>query len=343
MVIQIIIGVLVMSSFLSAIYASATTVDVAETFTQEREMIAKHTNPTSWFVTVNAKPTERLVKLLQLDGLYDPNDSLQEIVKKTQKAWLQGIQGQNNKERTDFKDSAQQEKISQVVESLVQELGLYNAHTPALRKYKYGCCLGSFLDGIRGNLKELIDQWNEGVRFENLIFFTGERYLRNAAGKEDDIEKLINPANSPLRIKNGWKMPKGAAYKTEYDLCKLIWDQTELPEDMRIALEDKVTFVNAPAPEGKPRPGTKDCYNLWLKGSPDPGTMLAASHPLVWTYQQLAGQNILGDNYPLDISAKEVTPQMRQIYKERLVSLIQDTVAKCLYEISQQPQFNISK
>lgn len=310
---------------------------VTDDLTTVRQQLAKRSNPARWFITENGKPTEHLVELLKLDNLYDPNDRLEQIVAKTQKAWVQCVQGQNNKERTDLKDTVQQQEIRQKVEAIVQELGLFDERKPALDHYTYGSCLGAFLDGVRMRLSYLIEEWKKGKRFDELVFFSGERYLRKEPGREDDIEQLKNPKSSPLTLKAGWKMPENAPYETEYDMCKLVWDQTEIPEDMKTALEGRIVFVNAPRPAGKERPSTKDCYLKWMNDNkPQPGTMLAPSHPVIWTYQQLAGENILGDQYPLDTCAHAATPEMRKIYQEKIVSLVQDTAAKCLYELNER-------
>lgn len=315
------------------LYSATATNDLATA----RELLAKRSDPARWFITEDDKPTERLVMLLKLDNLYDPNDKLEQIVAKTQKAWVQCVQGQNNKERTDLKDTLEQQEIRQKVESIVQELGLFDERKPALDEYTYGACLGAFLDGVRMRLGYLIEEWKKGKRFDTLVFFTGERYLRKGAGKEDDIQQLITPKNSPLTLKAGWKMPENAPYETEYDMCRLVWDQTEIPEDMRKALDGHIVFVDAPRPEGKERPSTKDCYVKWIKDDkPQPGTILAPSHPIIWTYQQLAGENCLGDQYLLDTCAHAATPEMRKIYQEKIVSIVQDTAAKCLYELNER-------
>ena len=306
----------------------------------DKQLLLNRPDPARWFITEDGKPTERLITLLELDNLYDPNDTLAKIVEKTQKAWIQSIQGQNNKERTDYKDTEKQAEIRSKVEAIVQEIGLFDERKPALSHYKYGACLGATLGGVRNNLSLLIKEWQKGIRFDSLVFFTGERYLRNEPGKDDDIQKLLHPHESPLKLKEGWTMPENTAYKTEYDMCRLVWDQTEIPEDMKKALDGKVLFVDSPRPEGRERPGTKDCYVTWMqKYNPEPGTMLAPSHPIVWTYQLLAGENTLGDKYPLDTCAPAATPELRKKHQERIVSLVQDTAAKCLYELNQRKNY----
>src|ERR1700733_6890911 len=96
-------------------------------------LVAKE--PASWFVTKDNKPTKELQALLELDGLYDPNDSLEQIVQKTQKNWLQVNQGP--KERTDLIDSDTQKETRQKVENILEKLGYFNAKKPTQNHYTY--------------------------------------------------------------------------------------------------------------------------------------------------------------------------------------------------------------
>lgn len=293
--------------------------------------------PSSWFITKDGKPTERLVELLSLDGLYDPNDGLSEIVAKTQKSWVMVQQGRDGKERTDLQNTSGQEKIKTLVEKIARDIGLFEARPPLLKHYDYGVCYGVFLDGVRTRLSEFVEAWNNGVRFKSLVFLTGERYLRKEEGQQDSLSLLTDPTKSSIKFKENWSLKDGTPYETEYDLCKIVWEQSEIPEDMRIALEGKVVFVNAPRPDGQQRPGTKDTYYTWLKDEkPASGTILAFSYPILWPYQHIAAENCLNENYPLDTCAAALSPELRAANQERLVSLVQDTVAKCLFELSQR-------
>lgn len=283
-------------------------------------------DPARWFLTEEGKPQERLISLLEIDKLYNPNDSLEQLVKKTQEAWVKVRQGQNNKERADLVDTQEQQSLREKVARITQEIGLFGARLPEHSHYKYGAWLGATLDGVRLRLRCLIEAWNRGVRFDTFIVFTGYRPLR----ADEPLEKLLI---SPLKMKPGWQMAQDAPYKTEYDMMKLVLEQTELPEDMAKALEGKIVFVNAPKPDGEARASTKDCYLEWLKTNPEKGSMLAYSHPLIWPYQQLAGENVLGSEFQLDTCAEEVSQEILNANQARLVSLVQDVAAKCLYEL----------
>ncbi len=275
------------------------------------------TAPASWFFTDEGKPTECLKELLELDNLYDPTDNMQQIVDKTQKKWIQTNQGQNNKERTDLVDSAEQKEKKRKIEQIVSELGLFEAKNPERSTYRYGAINGAFLEGVRHRTNLLIEYWKKGYHFEKVVVLTGDRKLRKEPGQEDDPKKLK-------------KLPENIRYETEYDMCKLVIEETDFPVDMK----ERIIFVDAPAPLGKARPSTKDCFEEWLKAHPEPGAILATSHPVVWCYQQLAGNNCLPKEFPLDTCAKAADESERQKYEKNLVSIIQDTVAKCLYEIN---------
>ncbi len=323
--------------FLTINLSAAETKEHALYMQTSKEILAKRSDPARWFITADGKPTTPLIRLLQIDNLYDPNDTLDQIAKKTQTNWVEVVHGKNLKEIPDLKDTPAQQEMRQKVEAIAEEIGLFDERSPALTHYDYAACPGAFVDGVRHRLSYLIELWKKGLRFDKLIFFTGARPLRLEKGREDDIEKITSPQNSPLTIKAGWKLQENAPYKTEYDMCKLIWEQTEIPDDMYKSLEGKVVFINAPAPEGQERPSTKSCYITWLKEyTPEPGTILAASHPMLWCYQQLSGENALGSAFLLDTCARGATAQVRQRYQERIVSLIQNTVAKCLYEIDKK-------
>lgn len=293
-------------------------------------------DPIGIFVTDSLKPQPLLIELLQLDNLYDPNDSLQDIVDKTQKKWVAVRQGQNQRERTDLIDSPEQQRIREKVVAVAERMGLFSRKAPSMCHYTYGACLGSFLSGVRKRLMALIEAWEQGVTFDTLVFFSGERDLRKGVGEPDDFEALCDPQRSPLPFKANWKRPnlQDVCYETEYDMMRLVWEQVQLPEDMAASLVGRVIFVNALKSNGK-RPSTADTYIAWLRDyQPLPGSLLAPSDPLLWCYQQLVGMRVLGQGFLVDTTNPGSMPQLMKTYQTSIVSLIFDTVAKCLYEIN---------
>lgn len=261
----------------------------------------------SLFLTKEDKPTEGLIELLSIDSLYDPQDSLATIQKKTQEAWIAAHYGTKGIERCDLNDSPEQKTKKLKVIEAAKNLGIFQANSPSKKQYNYAMVLGGFREGILYRLKALITLWQQGTRFDALYFLSGERPLR--ADKDGEAPDC----------------------KTEYDLCKLIWNTYDVPQEMREALEGKVFFVNAPR-GNQERPGTKEIYETWLKTyQPAPGSIVACSHPLYWTYQQLSAQNVVGSNYQLETIAQSYDYTKNE---QNIVSVVHDTVAKCLYELS---------
>lgn len=311
--------------------------EINPSFAKEKNcsFVFEETDPTSIFFTKELKPTPLLTELLILDGLYEPNDTITDIVRKTQNKWIAVRQGKDQKERSDLIDSEAQKAIAPQVVEIASKMGLFDEKAPKLKKYNYGICLGAFLNGVRSRLALLIDAWEKGIRFESLYFLTGERDLRSGPGEQDDFALLCDATRSVLPFKADWQPPRreSITYNTEYDMVKIIWEQTAIPQSMEQELQGKVFFVDAKK-NGAARPSTRDTYILWLQEyHPLPGTILATSHPLLWVHQQLAGMNIVGQKYPLDTISSAASAQLIAFYEKGIVSLILDTVAKCIYEI----------
>lgn len=288
-------------------------------------------NPKWLFIQKEDALTESTIKLLMLDDLYKEGDSLADVVKKTQERWISVTAGVGNRERTDLCDSEIQKNQKETVLEVVDELKLVETRSPSLTHYHYALCLGAFLDTVKDRLAAAIEAWESGVKFDSLVFLTGERTLRKNAGEKDDLQKIIDCQHPSLKFKEGWVLPEGVPYETEYDMVCLILDQLCLPEEMAKELEGKIVIVNAPRGE-LPRPTTSTTYRVWLDSyKPEKGaSILAFSSPLVWAYQDLAARNILGDEYPLETVASSFASPSQH---PALISLVKDTVAKCLYEI----------
>ncbi|MDB6081844.1 MAG: hypothetical protein JWO53_1116, partial [Chlamydiia bacterium] len=92
----------------------AITMEVARSILDKR-------NPEALFVTKEGKLTEHVIQLLKLDNLYDEKDSLAAVVDKTQKSWVGVVQGKDNKERTDLKDSENQKNMREKVEAIARK------------------------------------------------------------------------------------------------------------------------------------------------------------------------------------------------------------------------------
>ncbi len=290
------------------------------------------------FVDEKGNLTENIITLLKLDNIYSEGDNLASVQDKIITHWVASgaVQG---KEHTDVVDSPEREKIRPEIIKIASSLGLFDEQKPSLQHYDYAICLGSFLDSVRNRLTQLVKLWQLGIRFDSLIFLTGERYLRKGPGQKDDYADFINPAKSPLPFKSNWS-PLPSPYETEYDMCMQIFEQVEIPQDMQKALENKVIFVNAPKGE-KTRPNTKDTYVTWIETyHPVPGTVLASSDPLFFSYQHLGAVLILDETFVIDTVAPRAPYLILKIYEPSLATIVLDVIAKCLIEIHKTAEQN---
>jgi hypothetical protein len=298
-------------------------------------------SPRQEFVRSQGVISDNLATLLKITGLYDEKDSLEDIVNKTQQHWISGIQGSGGKERTDFIDSAEQKKIAKPVIEWAKKMKLFDERKPLLRRYDYGVVLGTNLKAVRERIAQFVRAWEEGIRFDKLVFLSGERDLRKGEGEPESIAVLCDPSKSPLAFKKGWSLNKDTPYETEYDMVLILWDQLEIPQDMADALKGKIEFINAPR-GSYPRPSTKDTFEVWMNTHPKPGTILAYGYPLLWVQYQIVGENVLQKKgFALDTAAYALSEEDQKQYGHAFCALILDTVAKVLFEIK-QAQFEMN-
>lgn len=273
------------------------------------------------------QPTSLLKQLLLLYGI--SANTLDEIVTETQRHWIAVQQGAGGIERRDLIDNPAQQALREQTINLAVQLALFEARNPTFNHYPYAICLGAFLEGARARFALLLDMWKNGIRFDSLIFLGSDRPLRSKKGENEELTILCDQAQAPYAFKPGWLRPNPEArYETESDMLKLIWEQADVPQDMLDQLQGKVVFIEARSVRGK-RPATGDCFREWLKNeNPQPGRVLAASSPLLSNYQHLVGLNALGPDYPLETICRAGNPS------EAKVTVILDTIAKCLYELA---------
>ena len=271
----------------------------------------------AYFIEPDGQLKESLIELLRLDDLYEPGDGLDQAVEKTQKKWLGVVQGKGGKERVDLMDPPEWKALEGSVEKAVDRMGLSLGREPSLKNYDYAFLYGAFFKGMRYRLRRILEAWDSGIRFKELVVLTGDRKIRLGEGSPDNTEGLV--ATKPL--------------ETEEDLAELLLANTELPAGI------KVTFIKCRHGRAG-RPSTKDTLKTWLETAPLPGTILAPTHPLIFVYQDLAAKNVLPETFLIDTTAKPFNRRGLGSSKGGYVSLVFDTIAKSLYEIHSKPTVN---
>ena len=207
------------------------------------------------------------------------------------------------------------------------ELGLVNEITPSFMKYDTAICYGALLSRVRLRLSYLVEQWNKGIRFNELVFLGGERPLNPDLENE---KELLNPIESPLTLRKDWVPPQKLP-TNEAEMEELVWNQSEIPQEMRNHV--KVTFVNTPMqPIPKTpayrRPTTDDTILHWLKEEkPKAGTYLFVSNGPYTLRQDLSARNMMPKNFGIDTIGDKTNPSLP-------VALYLDELARWIDQMS---------
>ncbi len=257
--------------------------------------------------------TKNLVDLLEIVG-YEGSESksIDKINEWAQKNLLR--KGERWEEQT-----AKFEGLKERILPLLTNMGFINGVRPHFGTYEGAIIHGATLGRVRLRLFDLVSEWNKGVRFQDLIFFGGERALDPHLESE---ENLTSDKNSPLKIREGWMRPETLP-KTEAEMIRFVFEQADLPEEMR---KLNVVFVSAAMKQegGKSvRPSTEDTIRSWLETSPKGSRYLAVSNAPYIVRQGLLMQG-MDPTRQYDTIGVEVSSQER-------MAIILDEVARVIF------------
>ncbi len=222
-----------------------------------------------------------------------------DIIAETQKRWLRKAG-----ERWEMAELSDEQK--QTVLDWATEQGMFSSEKPCRSSYDKALILGATTSRMKKRLNYLKELWEEGVRFREIVWLTGDRPLDSRV--DDFLDRIDN----------------------ESQAAHLLWEETDLPEEMRNL---PVVFIAAPMKrEGDTlkRPNTEDTLIAWLEKKPGPHTALFISDQPFCGYQFAVIDTCLPDYISFDVAGKgtEGTPSAavtldslaRRIYQESLRS-----------------------
>lgn len=242
------------------------------------------------------------VALSQLATALDiPQDT--DIIVETQKRWLR----KSGQERWEITELSQEQR--QFVLNWAKEQGLFSAWKPVCKTYDKALILGATTDRMQMRLDYLKKLWDEGTRFSEIVWLTGDRPL------DKRIDYLTDRCSN------------------ESEAAHVIWEETKLPEEMRHL---PVVFVEVPMKiqdSCLKRPNTEDTIVAWLKIAPEPCKALFVSDQPFCGYQfavvkaslpssisfDLVGQGVDATSHPA-AAAITLDTIARWIYQENLVT-----------------------
>ncbi len=270
----------------------------------------------------NYHPRIKLLELLKILGMENLNKFEKEIIQINHWAQTNLLrQGERWQEQT-----TRFEELKPKLKPLLIELRFVDSMPPHFQEYQGAIVHGALLSRVRLRLHYLIEQWKQGIRFSTLYFLSGERPLEP---QEKNKESFIQDDDSPLKIRKGWHFSE--VPKTECEMIQLVWNQSEIPSDMREEVE--VHFINAPMKEdiksGKlMRPTTEDTVKAWLKTEPIPGRYLAVTNAPYINRQDIVMRAIAPDEYGFDTVGSSASEQEK-------MAIFLDELARYIFQMNQ--------
>ncbi len=272
----------------------------------------------------NYQPRVKLLQILELVGMEPLNKSERAVIQIND--WAQ----KNLLRRGERWDEQTQkfEALKPQIKPLLSELGFVEASTPNFKDYQGAIVHGALLSRVRLRLHYLAEQWKQGARFSHLYFLSGERDLEDHENKA----ALLDDRDSLLKIRKDWVPPQEFP-KTECEMIQLVWDQAEIPQEMRQGVD--LYFINAPKKTdpktGKKtiRPNTDDTVETWLKAKPLYGRYLVITNAPYTNRQDLVMRTIAPCQYGFDTIGPAASDQERvAIYLDELARFIFQTKQK---------------
>lgn len=240
--------------------------------------------------TLDPTALSQLAKQLGID----PNEDL---VSATQKHWLR----KPGQERWEVAELPPEDRA--FVLNWAKEQGLYEDWAPIRTTYDKAMILGATTSRMQLRLDYLIQLWNEGTRFDEIVWLSGDRPL------DKRVDSLTDRC------------------QTEAEAARILWEETLLPEEMRNL---PVVFIAAPMKNnGSSRPNRQDTLIAWLKTSPKPcSTLLVSSQPHCGA--EFAAINaILPTSFLFDLVGPGINPENHPT--EAAITL--DSIARWIYMI----------
>lgn len=200
-------------------------------------------------------------------------------------------------------DSHQKQRVL----SHLEKMGLIKELKPESNDFDYAFVLGATVPRMKARLNQLINQWNEGVRFHKIIFLSGQRPLT------DDIDRTDELVNESVGRNATEDQKKKIRPHTEVEAARLLYQSTDMPEAM---LKVDTQFISSPRylVDGRwERGNTRDNIKYWLQMKPEPGKVLVISNQPHAFYQQEVIRQELPPEFITEVSAQKAQDNARFI------------------------------
>ncbi len=220
------------------------------------------------------RPTERFARFLR--DIKIPGETLLEINAALQAAFVPKKADGQAVERWNL-PTLSEEFTEQAIRAHLGDLGFLYKTMPQKTFYRRAGWPGAKVIRAGARLLDLVEAWKTGVRWDELVVFTGDRPLE----KDETFVKARESVKDTSLWGGTDDFEWEAITKTEGAMMQSLWGMCDMPAEMRAV---RPIFVNAPMKPnpvagGDPiRPNSEDPVRQWLKEyNPDPGSMLFSS------------------------------------------------------------------
>lgn len=253
-------------------------------------------------VDAHGKPSQELLWLLAFTDVEHDN-SLASIVQATQAAWIR----KPGTERWDINEQDRGNK--ELIHRQLMKMNLIDTVTPSKKKYDYALWMGSAYPCMQTRFTHLVQLWEKGVRFDEIVLLSGARPLTD--GEQHALVRYYNL---------GDEVPV-----TEADAMKLVYKHSAMPENMK---KVPLVVIDVPMQVAKngalTRPTTGDTVNAWMKLQPQAGSCLVVSNQPYVNYQDSVAKTLLPHNFSVETVGERSEDTNIDVYL--------DTVARLLYQ-----------
>jgi len=187
--------------------------------------------------------------------------------------------------------------------ALFDTLGFHEALHAKNSHYDYGVIFGATLQRTRSRINWLIHEWKRGVRFDEIVFLSGDRTLDTAL-ELSELRQLwrcceIIPAN-------------------EIEMITWLRRHMDIPQEM---LKLPFTLINASASDWRAHTG--DTVHNWIAKSPKAGSILAVSNQPYVSYQDMSLRRRLTSTFTIETIGEAASKNdMNSVYLDNLARLL---------------------
>ena len=264
--------------------------------------VSAKTQLISSLIDQQGKPTAALSELLALTDVAAV-DNFNDLVRQTQAHWFQG-----GKERWEF-DPRFEARRAQLM-PVLRRLNVVDAIRAEDKHYRYGLVHGAMASAVARRLDFLVEEWQRGVRFDEIVFVTGQRSLDSA------LEKTFIDAG----------------LKTEPEMMQYLWKTKALPVALKRLPLKIANALPVRSPDGQlKRPQTKDAILTWLASNPQPAKAVFISNQPHVGYQHAVAETTM----PKQFNFETIGPAASDKTK---ISVYLDAIARWLYQESLKRQ-----